>query len=215
MVNRYFVAFVLTFLVIGFGLVLTKFFDDSRINAILDSVEFSALDLQYTKQISDYENIFGLPENYCVIMTKSIETQSVAVRKAYLELQAVEKQNFLGNLDLLIKKYHVQNIELYLLLEKARKSCSDLPFPIVFLYNRNSYCADCISQGKILDSVVAKCNNVRVFAFPFDDNIPVVELIKASRGIVKAPSVVVGKITFDSLVSEQKILSSLPEGVCS
>ncbi len=212
--NRYFVAFVLTFLTIGFGLFLIKFFDDARVNALLESVEASNIDLQAARQISDYDDVFGRSPNYCSVLFKAINSQSAFIGKVFSELQAAEKQNFLGNLDLLKKKYHVQNIQLYLLFEKAVKNCSSRNLPIVFFYYNNSYCADCVSQGKVLDIVGSNCKNIRIFAFPIDIGLPFVELLMASKGINSAPSVIVGSRTFTGLVSEQQIISSLPEGYC-
>ena len=54
----------------------------------------------------------------------------------------------------------------------------------------------------MLDSVVSKCSNVRVFAFPTDLDIPLIDVLAQKYGVEKYPTLVFSGVKRDSLVSE-------------
>ena len=108
------------------------------------------------------------------------------------------------------RKFILQNIELYLLVSKAEKDCGLAAVkPVVYFYPDKYYCADCASQAAVLDSVVAQCPQVRVFAFPTDLEIPVIDMLTRKYEVEKYPTIIFGGKKRDSIVSAQELKEAL------
>lgn len=208
MVNKYLLAFLLTSILVIAGFAFTRWTDDQRVANFRDIIDESVIEQQSTEQLLLYESIFEDKSSVCPALFSRIESQMARTRNVLKELESAQKQSVFSNFDLVKRKYHAQNIELYLLIEKAIKDCGYNGIePVVFFYSDKTYCPDCLAQGKVLDSIAVTCPNVRIFAFPWDLGIPVVDVIKAKNNVNKVPSIVFNAKTTEGLVSSQYLLS--------
>ena len=80
---------------------------------------------------------------------------------------------------------------------------------VVYFYPDAYFCTECASQAVILDSVVRQCSEARVFAFPGDLGIPVINLLAEKYGVEKYPTLIVNDRKFDYVVSEQELKQAL------
>ena len=102
-------------------------------------------------------------------------------------------------------------MELYLLVTKAQKQCGSGEIkPVVYFYPDKYYCPECATQAAILDSVVNACPQVRVFAFPADLRVPVIDLLVKKYAIEKYPGLVFnGKSAQTPISGEQDLKQQL------
>lgn len=209
MVNKYLLALLLTSVLVFVGFSFTRWTDEQRLMEFKNAFDESALDSQSIEHLLLYEAIFSDKENVCPAIRTGIESQIARTRSVLSELEVAQKQNVFSNFEIVKKKYHNQNIQLYLLVQKAINDCgySDIE-PVVFFYSDKDNCPDCIAEGKTLDSLAVSCPNIRVFAFPYDLGIPVVDVLKVKYGVTKAPAVVIKGERYDGAVSGQYLLSS-------
>ncbi|MBI4210620.1 MAG: thioredoxin family protein [Candidatus Diapherotrites archaeon] len=198
--DKYLKAFILTLVLLAGGIAVTRYIDDSRISGISRSLEEAALDSQSTQQLLLYESVFSDSGEICAVLPKTIDVQVLRIQKALSDLEAARAQSLFADYELLKRKYLNQNIELYLYIEKAIRGCGSYEVnPVLFFYSDRDYCADCISQGKVLDSMHAECPGMRVFAVPSDLGIPVVEVLKERYEVSSVPAIVVDGKKFEGL----------------
>lgn len=210
MVSKYLKALALTIILLSLGLILISYLDQLRFNSIAESIEETALDVQSTQQLLLYESVFGEDQDICGILNDRIDVQISATQKALKDLDNANSQNFLANSDLLKKRFLNQNIELYLLVEKARKDCGNTEIePILYFYSENVYSSKSASQAKVLDSLVLECQKARVFALPVDLEIPVVDVIMAKYGIDGVPTILIGEQKIEGLISKDELMVKL------
>lgn len=204
--DKYLKAFFLTLFLLFLGLIVTRYLDDQRMNAVSSQIEESSIDAQSSGQLLLYESIFGDKENTCPAIISSIDLQSEKARKVLSRLEAVKSENFLADYGLLKRRYLNQSIDLYLLMEKYARECGNPGIkPLVFFYPDKENCPDCIAQGKILDSVRDECGNIRVFAFPRDLGLPIVEILEAKYAVGAVPSIIFSDNKLEGLSSKEKV----------
>lgn len=210
MVNKYIKAILLTAILFLFGSFLISVFDNERINQISITIEENSLDMDSTQQLLLYESITGDSEGVCEVLPKQIDMQIEKTRNVLGKLEAAKAQSLFAEIELPKMKYINQNIQLYLLMEKSIRDCGNKEVaPLLYFYTDKSYFPDEDSQAKVLDSLVERCSNIRVFAFPHDLDIPVVEVLLKKYEISSFPAMVIENQTIQGLTSEEAIREKL------
>ncbi len=193
MVNKYAKALLLTLVLFVLGLGIMSYFDNARVSGISNSIEVASLNTESTYQLLLYTQIFGDDPAICPVLSKNIDSQVEKLGGLLSELGQAKSQGFFADIGLAKRKYLVQNGLLYLLVEKSRKDCGNKGIvPVLYFYPEKYYCAECAAQAAVLNSVVAKCRNVRVFALPYDYGLPLVDLLLEKHGITSFPAVIIG-----------------------
>jgi hypothetical protein len=207
MVNKYFLAILLTSILVLLGFSFTRWVDEQRLMEFKNSFDEAYLDYQSVEQLLLYESLFSDREHVCPVIRASIDYQIGKLRKLLFELEVAQKQNVFSNFEVLKRKYHFNNLQLYLLIQKATDSCgySDLE-PVLFFYSDKENCPECVVQGKVLDSLTSNCSNLRVFAIPYDFNIPLISVLKERNSVVRVPTVIANDKNYVGLVSGNRLL---------
>jgi len=205
MVNKYLKALGLTIILTLLGIMLIGFADDARLSQVSSVLEENTIAIESTQQLLFYESITGDTENVCNALSKRINLQAGKTNDFLMDLQAVNAQTFFANTELAKMKFLNQNIQLYLLVQKSIQDCGNETKPILYFYTDKSFSADEAAQAKILDSVVQQCSNVRVFAFPHDLDIPVVDVLVSKYSISEYPAIVLENEKIEGLVAEELI----------
>ncbi|MFH1391776.1 MAG: hypothetical protein ABIH20_05680 [Candidatus Diapherotrites archaeon] len=209
MVNKYLKALGLTIILTLLGIMIIGFADDARLSQVSSVLEENAIAIESTQQLLLYESITGDTENVCNALSKKINLQAGKTSDFLMDLQAVNAQTFFANTELAKMKFLNQNIQLYLLVQKSIQDCGNKTKPILYFYTDKSFSADEEAQAKILDSVVQQCPNVRVFAFPHDLDIPVVDVLMSKYSISEYPAIVLENERINGLVAEELIIGKL------
>ncbi len=209
MVSKYLKALALTAIILVIGLAAINYMDNLRSQSLSDEVDARALDLQASAQLLLYESVFS-GDDVCRYILGRVESEKAETGKVLRELETAEKTRLFSDSGILKKKYLLQNVELYLLVTKAINDCGSYAIkPVVYFYPDKYYCAECASQAAVLDSVVQACPEVRVFAFPSDLGIPVIEVLMKKYGIERFPTLLYNGEKHDSLVSEGSLKQGL------
>ncbi|MCR4335224.1 MAG: hypothetical protein NUV57_01665 [archaeon] len=209
MVNKYIKALGLTVILTVLGILLIGFADDARLSQVSSVLEENAIAIESTQQLLFYESITGDTENVCNVLSKRIDLQAGKTNDFLMELEGVNAQTFFANTELAKMKFLNQNIQLYLLVQKSILDCGNEIKPILYFYTDKSFSADEAAQAKILNSVVKQCPNVRVFAFPHDLDIPVVDVLVSKHSTTRYPAIVVENEKIEGLSSEELIIGKV------
>jgi len=176
------------------------------------SLEAKLADIEDSTQTALLVNLFMQTHNLSS-MCNALETELSEVEKetyaVYTQLEQNKGSNILTNYDSLRKKYFLMNMQFYLTLRAYKQSCNDSVLqPILFFYNSQNDCPECVAQGKVLDVLRQRCSNYRVYAFPNDvEEIRMIKTFKAYYHITTAPSLVVNDQTITGIQSEQQVIA--------
>ncbi len=150
---------------------------------------------------------FGSDTNYCGAMHQRISAQLGRNFSILSQLETTDKELLLSDVLQLKKKYFLSNAELYYYMKQSKQLCSPKDVLALYFYFDEKQCPDCYVQGKILDSIRAKCSNFKVFSFPIDVDLGTTNFFKTLFGINSAPTIVIGdKTVLAGLQSEQEIM---------
>jgi len=176
------------------------------------ALETKLADIEDSTQTALLVNLFMQTHNSSS-MCGALETELSDVERetyaVYTQLEQNKGMNILTNYDSLRKKYFLMNMRFYLTLRAYKQSCADSNLqPILFFYNAQNDCPECVAQGKVLDSLRQRCSNYRVYAFPNDvEQISMIKTFKAYYHVSSAPSLVVNDQTITGIQSEQQVMA--------
>ncbi len=152
---------------------------------------------------------FGPDTNYCGAMHQRISAQLGRNFSILSQLETTDKELLLSDVLQLKKKYFLSNAELYYYMKQSKLVCSQKDVLALYFYFDEKQCPDCYVQGKILDSIRAKCSNFKVFSFPIDVDLGTTNFFKAMFGINSAPTIVLDdKTILTGLQSEAQIMQN-------
>ena len=90
-------------------------------------------------------------------------------------------------------------------------TCADAKMePVLYFYPDRQDCVECRAQAQVLNEVRDSCTNIRIFAFPTDLDIGVVDALKVRYNIDRTPAIVVNEQTYYGITSREKLLSLVP-----
>ena len=198
MSNIYIKAAALTLVIFLIGIGFVSYLESEKFKSTQERIEDVLLDMESTKLLFLYSKTMPDSKAFCSTLDSKISAQLEKTRGLVGDLEEARKSSLFTNLELLKKRYLLTNAELYIYLKEANNTCNNSQtVPVLYFYTDKSYFGEDEIVGKVLDSVAAECRNVRVFAFPIDSGLEIVNLMAAQFGISKSPAVV---------INEQKIL---------
>ncbi len=199
--NKYFKAILMTAVLMALGFAAVNMYDDTRYKGVLEKLESESVDVEAAQQLLFYESVYGSTGQVCAAIQRSVELQVQKNIGLLGELEAAKKQTLFSSVETAKKKFIVQNLQFFLLLEKARGECgSSGVLAILYFYPDKYYCEDCAVQAAALDTLVKDCQEVRVFALPTDLEVPVIEVLKERHSIQNTPSIVIDGKKYEGIV---------------
>jgi len=212
MVSLYLKAGVLTLMLFLLGMYSIKYFDEQRMAKLEGDLGDVSKDIQETKQLMLYMQVFGGENDtsLCPIIGKRMQRQMAKTYELATLMQQYQDANILSNYERVKENYLMANSELFLysVQEKAICEREDIP-TILFFYDDREKCEDCIVQGQILDDVRRECANARVFAFPAQSDLDVVQVLAARYNVTGAPSMVVNEEKMEGVVAGEEIIGKI------
>ncbi|MEW5955741.1 MAG: hypothetical protein AB1626_04375, partial [Candidatus Micrarchaeota archaeon] len=179
------------------------------------SLETKLAEIEDSTQTALLVNLF-LQTHNASTMCPALETELSEVEKetyaVYTQLEQNKGSNILTNYDALRKRYFLMNMRFYLTLRAYKQSCGDSNLqPILFFYNSQNDCPECVAQGKVLDGLRQRCSNYRVYAFPNDvEEIRMIKTFKTYYRISSAPSLVINDQAMPGIQSEPQVQARAP-----
>ena len=206
--KRYFVAFVITFMVFVLGLSIGLVVDNERVRSIENqnkeqSLRYESMQFQYL-----FINTLNSSGDSCVVLEKTIEnlmkdlSESLADLESYNQDSDFNKDKF----KILSRQYIIDNLNYWLFAEKAKKECGiDIVTVLYFFDSKN--CPTCDNQqGPILTFYKKQLEN-RLLIFPLDlaneKDEPSLSVLRAKYNITELPSIVVGDKVYGGLVGKR------------
>ncbi|MGB9635193.1 MAG: hypothetical protein ACP5H8_02080 [Candidatus Micrarchaeia archaeon] len=148
----------------------------------------------------------------CDMIKQQINSINSNIYTLREEVEAQKVTSVLNNYDTLRRKYFLSNARLLAFTKQYIKRCGADDQIILFFYTSEKECPECYAQGRILDEVRNRCNNIKVFSFPVDVDMPIIKSFMAFYGVEKSPSLVIDMqgqdIVFDKVTSANDIIKA-------
>ena len=172
---------------------------EGRINEFQNELENAML---FSLFIQTYDH----SDSMCTVFKDQIAESTLQTRDVYIALEA-SRGGVFTQYETLRREYFLANMRFYLLASQYKRECNDSDLePILFFYTSNSDCPVCAAQGKVLDSVVAECPNIRVYALPADvEQVSMIKAFKAYYGVNVTPSIVIKDVTYSKPMAKDEI----------
>jgi len=194
-------------------IVVIKFIDESRLNNLTKQVSESSLEGESTRLLFLYAQTIQYEDRgeLCKVIDFNTKRQMDIGYKLVTLLKIYEEANLLSDYKEVRKRYFLSNVELWIYSTQSKTLCnqSDI-IPLIFFYEANSNCPECIAQGNILDRIRGECANIRIISLPTDEEVDIINLIKSRFGVVSSPTLVLdNKKVLKGIQSEETILNGV------
>lgn len=212
--DKYINAALITFAVLAIAMLAIKFLDegkrnsvDSQVNGVSDEMEKTRLLFLYSAVMKDASD----QEAVCQAIDYGTKQQMDKGYYLVQQLKQYQESNLLSDYQSTQEKYFLSNFGLWLYTTQAMELCNKSEVvPILFFHETKTACPECAVQGEVLDSIRAKCSNVRIVTFPTDLNIDLISLVQKKYGVTKAPALVINNsIVLKGMQNEQTILAKI------
>ena len=200
--RKYLIAFILTIIIFTGGIFLGMIFEKVQ----LSSSERTILNEKVGLRSLQLQEKFIESGTDCAALNKVLQNNINELTQKMQEVAAYQKKAIFSQdeFDLQLRDYFLTEIQFFLISQEISKKCPKDNVNILYFYDENAF----DTQGDILD-YVKKVFGDNVLIFSFDSAFkkePMIEVLMASYGIAKFPSVVVEDHIFQWHASVEKIL---------
>jgi len=208
MVSPYIKAIILTILLVLFGLYIISQIDLSKerdLKSQLDEMIFQIEMENYLYQEYQWTKNDTLLCNYFESVSERAEniTNNLAEK-----VEEYEKNNLFNfEYEKITDRYYLAKAKLYSNYKMRKAYCPEINYNIIlFFYKLKEDCPECNIQGKILIDIIKKDNKVKVFAFPYDSELPFIKFFVAYNKVKQAPTIIINeKYILTGLKTEEEI----------
>lgn len=204
--KKYVIVLFITSTIFIFGLWLSNYFSNKKIDQLKSIESKISLDL-----MSSETQFSLLQEQSCKDVSNTIlssELNILADKISYSE-------NNIGSEDVdvisLKKYYSLLEIKDYLLMKKIRERCGEKSIFVLYFY-KNDNCTECTKQGYVLTSLREKYPELRVYSFDYNLDL---SAIKTMTSIYKVPdnlpAIVINGKVYSGFKSIEDIEKTFPE----
>jgi hypothetical protein len=173
-----------------------------RFSNDLSSFSTEAADLESSISLIRLEQ--SSPE-YCAIVDAAYRQKITKSNELMERMLAYERANMFAEFFALKRQFLLSNIQLWQVSQMEKQYCATNHTDVLYIYSSKPSCQECQVQGKMLDSVRAKCANVRTFVMDIEESMTTLDIIKMKYNITSAPSLVVDGKTYKSVLREDEI----------
>jgi len=204
--KKYVIVLFITSTIFIFGLWVSNYFNDKKIDQLKSIENTISLDLMSSETQFDLLEELSCKDISTTVL--SSELNSLAEKISYSESNIG-----IENIDVvsLKKSYSLLEIKDYLLMKRITERCGEKSIFILYFY-KNDNCDDCTRQGYILTSLREKYPNLRVYSFDYNLDI---SAIRAMISIYKVPddlpAIVINGKVYSGLKTVEEIEKTFPE----
>ena len=183
-------AAIATSLILSLGILVGFQMDDARTNFLEDQLKET--NLQTETYLITQRYLEESSKNYCKVMEQKIPEIAKQNAQTGRDLQAFSSRS-IGSKDDYIyikKRYYINQLKLYTLLQNYRERCDD-DVNLIFFFFEDS--VDSKRQGAVLTKYREDVNN-KTYVFSYNlgtKNSTVIEMLKTDYGIDSGPSMVI------------------------
>lgn len=204
--KKYIIVFIITAGLFIIASYLSNYFTNKKIDQIKSIQNKISVDI-----LSSETQFSLLQELSCKDVNSSIlsqELSSLADKIIYSE------KNLGSNEDLtaLKKYYSLLEIKDYLLMQKISSRCGLKSVFVLYFYDNEDRCKDCVKQSYVLDTLRAKYPEFRVYSFDYNLDLSAIKaLISIYNVPADLPALVINKEVYSGFYSVEDIEKKLPE----
>lgn len=213
MVNVYAKAAIIVVLVFIANFYIVRSIDEGRQMEINEKLSALEKNTQSSRVLILYMETLDSDDKtlLCPALTSQINDQINRANELVAQLDLYRQANLLANFEDVRDRYIINNAELWLYLKQEKELCGKQKvFPILYFYPEKSACPECTAQADILDSFKKKCANVRIFAFPQNRKLGIIEVLATKYNITKTPSLVINDKTLEGIIGESVLMQEVP-----
>ncbi|MES2224464.1 MAG: thioredoxin family protein [Patescibacteria group bacterium] len=206
--KKYFIVLIITAAVFTIAWYLSIYFNQRKIE------EIKQVQTKVTTDILASETQFDLLQEMSCENTEatylSSEISELADKISYGELHFSDQTE----LSLLKQQYSVLEVKDYLLTKRVSARCKEDITTILYFYADKDSCADCVSQGYVLDALRSQYPGIRVYSFDARlDSSTIRALLSIYKVSAALPSIVLNDKTHNGFVSLADLKKMLPVSV--
>ncbi|MCX8174943.1 MAG: thioredoxin family protein [Candidatus Micrarchaeota archaeon] len=198
MASPYLKAALITVAIAALGFFFISQLDYMRADELRADIDRLLFQAQSERLMHSYfQTMENSTSEYCKYIYGVGQEKTSRIYELADKIRYYEKSNLVNsNYRRIRDQYYLSNAELYLNARAAAKYCGSSPYAtVLFFYKVKEDCPPCRAQGELLDSVVARNPNVRVFAFPIDTGYEFIDVFARRHGITEVPAVVINDKT--------------------
>ena len=210
--RRYFVAFILSAMFFFTGFFASNFLTSKKLENLQNVEDNIALSILSSE--TEYEILKEIP---CDAQnTKKNTTLNKEISSLAEKLETLESND--KNDDRIIaakKRYSLLLIKDYLLSKKISESCKTKPTFVIYFYGNEDICPECVKTGAALTSLRSDYENLRVYAFDMNLDLPLIKSFADTYNISNEslPALVIDKKVYGGLDTKEKIEKLLPKEI--
>ena len=204
--KKYLIAFVLTLLVFGGGVILGFTLDDVRLE---DSKQLALKEKVNLRSIQLQQQYIDSGQADCKTLNKVLEENINQLARKMETVQEYDKNSVFNQeeFDLQLQDYFLTEIQFLLTSEEIDQKCSRDSVKVVYFYDENNQ----DTQGDILAYLKKKFGS-RLLVFSFDSTFqhePMIPILLSSHEITKYPSLVVNGKTYSGHQPVKKLMGTI------
>ncbi len=200
-------ALAITLLLFAGNFMVIKYLDDSRGNELRAQLYSIQEDMQSSRVLLLYSQSRNDSASLCPLLANQTNQQVAELYELYGELTVAEEAHVFADTGPIKRVFILTNAELLLYLRQMESVCGySLVEPVLYFYPDGADCLECRAQAKILNSLTQECPGVRVFAFPSNSDLPVIQAITEEYGITVNPSVVINEKVYPGVSTREELL---------
>jgi hypothetical protein len=113
------------------------------------------------------------------------------------------------------ERYSVLLIKDYLLNKRISENCGMKPAFVIYFYSNADVCPECVKTGYALSSLRNDYENLRVYAFDLNLDLPLIKTFASLYGVQEnqLPAVVVNNKLYTGLTKKEEIDAILPKEI--
>lgn len=207
-IRRYIMAFILSAMIFLSGFLVSNFLTSKKLES-LSNIE-NNISLNILSLETQFEILKEAPcetENN-TLLTKEIS--ELADKLSILENNGENKDRIADAK----KRYSLLLVKDYLLSQRLSQECGFKPTFVIYFYKNAEDCPDCIKTGAALSALRAKYERLRVYAFDYNLDLPIIKTLASVYNVEpNLPAVVINKKTYYGLINVEQIDALLPKEI--
>lgn len=200
--RTYVVAFVISAVLFGFGILAGVFITQNINQGLAD-------ELQVLKSQSGEMELLLLlnasPETLCPFYKEQLLKFDAQTTEFGSKMGVLENARGKGDWEVakLKSDYMVQQIRDFLLVQRINSQCSERISTLLYFYT--SPCVECTEQGKVGPPLKREYPGLMIYAFDVDLGVAAVSALQKAYGITEYPSLVLDGKTLEGFQSKETI----------
>jgi len=201
-------ALVITAVLFAGNFFIVKYLDDSRAEQLRSELYSIQERMQSSRVLLLYSQYSNDSAALCPMLENQTRQQMLDLYALYGDLEKAREANVFTDVPTIQRRFILTNAELLLYLRQFERQCGrTLVKPVLYFYPEGEDCLECRAQARVLDALTQDCPSVRVFAFPTNSDLPVVQAIVASYGVDREPSLAINEKLYPGVSTREQIVA--------